>query len=302
MNQRPYICLGWVVLATLTGLLVEVRAGETNLALPPPQLPPLPAIKSPVDSFRALLLMPTRERQAQLATRPADIRDKLIAKVNEYQGLPAEERNLRLTATELRWYLKPLLATAPTNRAPQLALIPEGVREMVLERLAQWDRFPPAVQQMMLTNQFGASYVVIGSNTNFPPTPVNQIRKTLQDRFTRIFDLTTDEKARVLGRLSEAERRQMEKTLEAFGNLNPGQRQRCLVSFSRFAGMSPAERQEFLRNAARWSQMSAAERQAWRELVSNVPKFPPLPGLPHRPPPLPPTHPKPEEAFSTNGG
>ena len=37
------------------------------------------------------------------------------------------------------------------------------------------------------------------------------------------------------------------------------------------------EQAEFLKNAERWSQMSPAERQAWRDLVANVPQWPPLP-------------------------
>ena len=53
----------------------------------------------------------------------------------------------------------------------------------------------------------------------------------------------------------------------------------------------PTERAEFLKNARRWSQMPPAERQAWRDLVANVPEWPPMPPgftVPPPPPPLPP--------------
>jgi hypothetical protein len=69
----------------------------------------------------------------------------------------------------------------------------------------------------------------------------------------------------------------MQKTLESFGKLTPEQQTLCVQNYARFAGMSAADRVEFLRNAGRWSQMSPAERQTWRDLVANVPDWPPVP-------------------------
>jgi hypothetical protein len=69
----------------------------------------------------------------------------------------------------------------------------------------------------------------------------------------------------------------MEKTLQTFAQLPPQQRIRCLRNYAKFAGMSAAERAEFLKNAEHWSQMSPKERQTWRDLVAQVPVWPPLP-------------------------
>ena len=75
-------------------------------------------LKSPVDSFRALLVMPTAERHQFVATRNTNTQERLVEKIREYQALTPEERELRLTATELRWYLLPLMsARPPTGRA-----------------------------------------------------------------------------------------------------------------------------------------------------------------------------------------
>lgn len=280
-------------------------AAQTNRVSAPPPMPTASGLRSPVESFRTLLVMPAAERKAQLATRPVDVQKKLTEKIREYQALTPEERELRLKATELRWYLQPLMTAAPTNRAIQLALIPESLREMVAERITQWDKFPPVAQRMLLTNQVGTSYLVSGSATNLPPGPPlpglhGQSR--LRDRFNQLFELTPAEKEKVLATLSEAERRQMEKTLAAFATLTPPQRQRCIASFAKFSSLSPEDQQEFLKNAGRWAQMSATERQSWRELVSTVPKVPPLPPMPRRTPPLPPNSSKPAGDFSTNGG
>jgi len=92
-------------------------------------MPPL--AKSPVESFRELLAMKPGEREQYLATRPPAIRKRFLAKIQEYEAMSAEERELRLRATELRWYLLPLMQMPATNRTAQLAAIPEADRPMV---------------------------------------------------------------------------------------------------------------------------------------------------------------------------
>lgn len=289
-------------LAILWLLTRAAVPAQTNRVLPAPPTPPVPVLKSPVDSFRTLLVMPSAERRAQLASRPPEVRQKLLDKVQEYQALSPEERELRLKATELRWYLQPLMRSPATNRPAQLEMIPDSLRDLVAVRITQWDKMPPAIQQMMLTNQVGPNYLVSGSPTNMPPLPMAKIRGKLQERFNQLFELTPAEADKVLATLSEAERRQMEKTLAAFEKLTPAQRQQCVVSFSRFASLDGGEQQEFLKNAERWAQMTPAERQSWRELVSNAPRLPPLPELTRKLQSLPrPPH-KPAGTPSTNGG
>jgi hypothetical protein len=126
---------------------------------------------------------------------------------------------------------------------------------------------------------------------------VDQRRSTL-NRFNQFFQLTTQEKEKALQMLSEPERRQIEKTLEAFGKLPPAQRAHCIRSFDKFASLSLEERQQFLKNAERWKLMSPGERQGWRQLVSRLP-----PPLPRRPPPLPPSlaRSRPAPTVVTNG-
>jgi hypothetical protein len=304
MNRVPYMkawcasVLFWFVLNN-----TRVVAG-TNAPFTPPPVPPVPTMKSPVDSFRTLLVMPAADRQEHLATRPADVQKKLVDKIREYQALTPDERELRLKATELRWYLKPLMSAPATNRAAQVKLIPENLREMVAARIEQWDKLPAAIQQIILTNQHAATYITLGPpRPPGIPSPAGKIRTSLQQRFNQLFELTPSEKEKVLATLSDAERRQMEKTLESFGKLNPIQRRQCVTSFTKFAAMSPAERQEFLKNAQRWSEMSPAERQSWRELVNAAPKMPPLPQITiRRPPPLPVNPHKSPAAVTTNGG
>jgi hypothetical protein len=69
--------------------------------------------------------------------------------------------------------------------------------------------------------------------------------------------------------------------LQSFEKLPPPQRRQCVLNYAKFAGMSETERAEFLKNAENWARMSPTERQTWRDLVKNVPIWPPMPPMPH---------------------
>ena len=63
-------------------------------------LPPLPSTpQSPVEFFRNLLAMSPRDRNDFLTNRPPPVRERILAKVNEYLALDPGERELRLRAT-----------------------------------------------------------------------------------------------------------------------------------------------------------------------------------------------------------
>ncbi len=258
------------------------------------------------------------ERANYLTNKAPEIRERILAKVREYLALDPDERELRLDATELRWYLLPLLRESSTNRDARRAQVPDNLRDLVQSRLVEWDALPPQFRQEFLDNEQTLHYISHVDPTNAPPEPGAQRvptdaqqahwqalsqedRQRITAQFSQFFDLTPDEKQKTLNTLSEAERAQMEKTLQSFDKLPPAQRAQCIRAFTQFAGMSPAERAEFLKNAERWSQLPPKERQAWRDLVAQVPLWPPLPTTLIRPPMPPPlTPPRPHLTVATN--
>ena len=274
--------------------------------------PPMPQTKSPVDLFRDLLAMTPVERKNYLTNRPPEMRARILEKLKEYEVLDPNERELRLRATELLWYLPPLMHVAPKDRAAQLAPIPPDMRQLVEDRLAQWDILPPPLQQELLDSEQALGLFTHVDNGGHKPGTYDRSsstnhysweaglarwnalpearRKSLSEQFSRFFDLTPSEKKKTLNTLSDAERREMEKTLQAFEKLPRAQRLQCIRSFEQFSSLSPQERFEFLKNAERWSQMPPAERQTWRSLVARVPQWPPLPPGMNQPdsPPMPP--------------
>jgi hypothetical protein len=281
--------------------------------MPQTDQPPIPVAKSPVDTFRELLAMSPAERRQSLTNRPVEVQRQILAKVREYEALRANERELRLQATELRYYLLPILASPATNRATQLVNIPEPARKLVITRLRQWDQLAPEVQQELLDNEAAVRYFteVTGSVPD-PRRAGAEIasarqqkleaslarwrslpeadRNKIERRFHTFFELSADEKTRALGSLSVPERHQIQKTLDSFSSLPPPQRLQCIRSFEKFASLPVDERQQFLKNAERWKLMSPEERKKWRDLVTRLATQPPLPpgvGPSHTMPPIP---------------
>jgi hypothetical protein len=296
--------------------------------LPPNSLPPMPVLRSPISFFRELLAMSPVEQRRALTNRSPEGQKLILDKVREYQSMAADERELRLRVTELRWYLVPLMTAPATNRAAQLAMLADRDRQLVEDRLQEWDNLSPDEQKELLgiepTLQYMAEIEGLSDQrrreilktisparremleqgiTNWSALSEDQRRKMLT-RFKGFFELTSPEKQRALNTLSAPERRQIEATLKIFESLPPDHRAQCIQSFAKFARLSLAERQQFLKSAERWKLMSPAERQTWRQLVQRLP--PPLPPSVRRlPPPLPPLPvaarpPHPAPAMATN--
>lgn len=280
------------------------------------------SVRCPVDFFRELLALDPDERPPALTNRPPEVQQQILAKVREYAALPADERELRLRATELRWYLLPLLSAPANNQAALLARVPPSLRKLVEARLVQWRLYPPALQKQLLEDdrntqlylQFAASTPSQRATLLRNLTPAerqNMERKILYppgldhsfNGLDQFFDLTTDEKSKVLASLSETERQQIAKTLQVFEDLPRPQRLQCLRSFAKFAGLSLPERQQFLRNAEQWEAMTPTERDTWRKLVQQAQAMPPLPpGLGGSPPPPDPRQPAASAASVVTNG
>jgi hypothetical protein len=299
------------MLLEATGLIAQGPApGTTTLReaslAPNPPLPPEP--RSKVDFFREMLAQKTTERQKTLAEKPEWQRKLLATKLKEYDALNPLEREIRLRVLELTEYLRPLMKSAGTNRAELLAKVPSDYRRLVEDRLQQWDLLPPDLQREVWENEMMQRYFVrLDASTPAEREAVlSQLsapaRQNLEERWSGWRALTADqrkkmfvrvnqylelndrEQQKVLHLVSERDRQQTQKTLDALEKLPENQRRLYLDSLRKFANLTPEARYRFLQNAERWKTMSPVEQQRWRNLATKLPPLPP--GLDE--PPLPP--------------
>jgi Protein of unknown function (DUF3106) len=292
----------------LASELVVCSAGHALAATKPADGPPMPVSRSPVEFFRKLIVATPEEVDQLLRNRSPEQQNVIKAKITEYRLYPPEIREWRLKATELRWYLTPLMRLPAESRGQLLETVPEADRPLVEARLRQWDQLPAAEKQTLLNNELALQYVSRPKSApsptpeqlkNLPPKARAQLdkaidqwrsmseqkRQELASRFSSFFKLTKAEQSRTLGLLTAGEREQLRKQISNFASLKPSERERCLLAVRRFSRMSEKERLVFLEGAERWRSLTDAQRNAWRALVYKLPPLPPGAGTS---PPMPP--------------
>jgi hypothetical protein len=249
--------------------------------------------KSPVAKLRQLLAMNRQEQEEFLADKSEAEKLEIIAKIEEYKALPPDERELKLKATELRWYLRSFITTPQTNRSALLASVPSRDRKLVQDRLRYWDTLPPQARRQLQTNQAVDIYFslpveqrIFAWATNSEPVqeairnlqsmPEDQRQKSLES-FHRFFSFTSVDKEKIMETVIESERQQMRKVLAQFESLPVSQREVCIQSFEKFKNMSPEQQQQFLKNAELWNKLTPEERQQWKGLVEDFNRMPPAP-------------------------
>jgi hypothetical protein len=289
-------------------LFIGGQAAVFSQPTPDVAMPPLPKSRSPVEYFRKLLAATPAERDEMLKDRNEAQRQVINAKINEYIILPPPIREWRLKATELRWYLLPLMQRVPGERDALLTMIPDDDRSLVELRLQQWDRLPAREREEMLNSQIALGYLarptkvpvrteqlqsdprlaqLEASVTGWQRLPAAE-QELITKQFNSFFSLSTAEKQKTIALFSGAEHAQLQKTVRSFEGMSEDNRRKCVAAMQQIARMSGDERGAFLKNAERWKSLSDQERRQWRTLVTKVPPLPP--GFV---PPNPPGFPKP---------
>jgi len=254
--------------------------------------------------------MKPEEREKALAPYKPETREIVQTKVKQFEVLPADERENRLRALELRSYLLPLLKTSPTNRIARLQAVPLRDRKLVEARLQYWDQLPADVRQDMLESELaiglisrpeiavvshpGLSVITqqqqekIKKSMDYMNRLTPEKRRQVFRTFEEILGRSQVERAKALDNFSDNERKQMERTLRTFEKLSPLDRELCVAGFEKFSELPEEERREFLRNAERWRTLSEKDRAVWRTLVNRkaIPLPPMPPGLSGAVPPI----------------
>jgi hypothetical protein len=285
-------------LLSATPGVAQPPAGRATALLPP--LSP-----SPIDLFRRLLATNETGRAQFTAGKAEPMKQYIESRIREFEIMPVNQRDAKLQALELRWYMPQVMKLKPADRASRLETVPEPMRSIIRQRLLLWDILPPQLQQEVLDNETAIKFFerpeqAAGSEGALGAMSVGQRsdlekryrewmalsdvkRREIIGRFDEFVGMPEAAKSNALTRLTNTDYAQMQQTLSQFNNLSKEQRVQAMQGFRKFAELSPAERAAFLKTADRWRTMSEKDRDLWRNVVSraqaartNAP--PPMPG------------------------
>ena len=264
-------------------LLAQPGLAPTNAALPMPFARLTP---SPVELFRMLLATNSSARDAFLAGKSPKSQAVIQSKLREYEAMTPAAREARLQASQLHWYLPPLMGMNAAERARHVAAIPQPDRKLIEERLGLLSIFPPPLQNEIITNQ-NLFRLVETAEQSGGKNPLGDLtgeqRNKLEQQYQvwiKLVALPPDDRNKALSPLNEADRARMELTLSHLGGLSGEEREQAVQGFRKFAELSPADRITFLKTAERWRTMSAKDRQLWRSIVASMQRARTAPPLP----------------------
>jgi hypothetical protein len=268
-------------LPTLVLALCWLLGGATSFAQ---QGPPMPQeAPSPVELFRNLILTNAAARAQFLASKSADARRIIEAKLREFEGMVAEQREARLRALRLRWYTLQLMQLQPAERMARLESLPAADRGVVEGQLGPFIILPPGLQQEVLSNAAVMRELAGGIRSAAKPSESmteeerkkEERKQQLLSHFPEFFQLRAADQSKAIDRLTATDRAHMEKTLVELRNLSKEERAEAIEGFKKFAELSPMEQSAFLKTADRWRSMSQKDRALWRKIVALLQSPPP---------------------------
>lgn len=228
-------------------------------------------------------------REAWLAAKPAASRAAIEAKLREYEAMSPEQRDQKLRASQISWYLPPLIKMPATNRAAILGAIPEEDRKVIEMRLGQLSILPPPMLNQIVTNRNLLRWIDNGqpgaSNALAQVSPdQKRLAEQVYPVWKKLLELPPARRTEPLSKLNDTDRTNMEMTLNKLGNLSGEERAQARAGFKKFAELSASERESFLSSAKRWQDMSEKDREVWRNVAATLQR-PPASISPPLPPP-----------------
>jgi hypothetical protein len=254
---------------------------------------------SPVEKFRLLLEASSSELNSELDAYPEETRSRISVKIEEYRKLSVEKRRQKLTATELRWYLPPLLNADQVTRDFHLRKLEPGLAEVIHQRLMTWDSLPEDLKSSSSKSNLIIGHLSKAPSINPPlPTPSapgtvttapslptdpgNSVSEDLadpvsQERLQRLkayFEMNQEAKNATLKDASLMSDSIFMSRLKWLETMPEQLRERVLSHLIRFQELSVEEKKAFGKSIKTWNRLPQPEKQALRNLVKKTPPFP----------------------------
>nr|MBI1231025.1 hypothetical protein [Cytophagales bacterium] len=232
---------------------------------------------SPIEHFRFILNLSSEDLEKYIVRQKPHVQAILRKKVEEYASLSIAEKDFRLRATELHYYLDSLLEHNSTVSLASLPPLPESLREEIMRAVHFWNNLSNAQRDLLFTKKATISYLVSLSSENAPPMPVN--RPAMSSEWANLYhflQLPYEKQKDFLGSHKLNKAPKMQKVLEAFSKMSMDEKERsanALVCFLSF----PRDLQDRVSDGlTHWNSLDPSERTVWREIAGRSPTIVPM--------------------------
>lgn len=232
---------------------------------------------SPISKFRTLLEWTPEERTQFVKKQPANVRQILERKILEYESLSDSQREFRLIATELHFYLEPLLIDNRDIDISTVQDIPDHLRKYIDQSVAFWNRIKPAHRDLLLAKKEAVSYLISISSRLYDLEKLMPKPAPEWDNLYHFLQLPHKKQLSFMRASGIQPSPEMSNLLKAFQGLEVEEKRNCAHAFVCYLSFPDQLKTRFVDGLAQWSEKKPSERSIWREIAGKYPKIRPVP-------------------------
>lgn len=232
---------------------------------------------SPISKFRTILNWSPEERSQFVKKQPANVQRILERKIMEYEALSESQREFRLIATELHFYLDPLLVGNRNIDPSAVQEVPPHLRKYIDQSVGFWNRIKPAHRDLLLAKKEAVSYLISISSRLYDLEKLMPKPAPEWDNLYNFLQLPHNKQLSFMKAYQIKPSIEMEKLLVAFQGLEDEEKRNCAHAFVCYLSFPNNLKTQFVDGLAEWSQKKPSERSIWREIASKYPRIRPVP-------------------------
>lgn len=232
--------------------------------------------KSPVAQFRDLLSYSEDQQRAFVIKQAPEIQSILSSKLDEYRNLPSAQREFKLVATELHFYLDPVLKSHENIDRTLFSQAPSHVQHYLNMAVEFWNGLSIPHRDLLLSKKAAVSYLISlsyksGESQSYDPS------KSEWDGLYSFLLMPSDQQKAFLDSVDVNPSGTINKILTAFENLDEEERKRCAHAFVCYLSFPPQLKKQLNDGLHSWAEKPPIERSLWREIAEKYPKITPIP-------------------------
>ncbi len=236
-----------------------------------------PRTASPISHFRQLLELNTQQREAIILRQEPSTRRILERKLEEYASLSEGEKEFRLFATELHFYLEPMIGRDSSIEKIPADRIPDSIIPHLRTAMDFWNQLPVSQRDLLLSKKKAITYLITLTYSSARLSAIVPEQSDEWESLNRFLALSLDKQKAFLNSYGLAGNTRIVQVLEKMASLSADQRDRSVHALTCYLSFPPAMKDRFMDGVHTWNSMKPTERTVWRQIADRYPRVKPAP-------------------------